>query len=376
MRLILLSVLLLFAMLFPSVVSAHPLPAVPIRADFEPDGSVTFRVEIETRIFEEEPELVQYLYLKDFLTMGEEERTELVEKARTYVEDRFQLIFEPGGEIKPDFTFRFTTWNNEPLKGAYDYVILTGTWKTQVPEGSTGYKVHATEKDQYTVESYALWQGQPLERWAGLWPNETSFTLDLAKLSQAPTATDVERHDFGPVVVSFARAGFMNVLPWSGIAFAGFVAALMLLARDWKSRMTQLGVYAAALAAMLVFGAAGIVNLPGWVVAPVLGVSVVVVALDNLFKPVFSRWRLLIVLVFGLVHGASLAAVLGDYRLVSDGILPGVSGFLAGVLGADLGIALVLGLLTFWLSDIAFRKFVAVPGSIALVILGGFLLVS
>lgn len=363
-------ILCLLLMFVPIFAGAHPVPAIPIRAYFQEDDSVTFRVEIETRAFEENPDQVQYVYFKDFLNFSERQRHELKSKARDYVRDRFDLIFEPGGEIEPDFKFEFTTWNNEPLRGAYDYVMLTGTWTTEVPEGSTGYKVKAGDKDQFVVESYQFWRDQPLERWAALWPNEMSFVRDLAKLREAEVATEVETHDFGPVVVSYLRAGLVSVFSWPGAELIIFALLLMLLVQEWKPRAIQAVAFLGAIALMLSLGSLGMLRFPVSLLAFLMGAGVLVIALDNIFRPGFTSWRILLVTLFGLVHGAVLARLLGDFRLVGDEAATGLIGFVGGIAAGLLAIFLVSWAITFWVRKPVFRRMIAVPGSIVLAVAG------
>ncbi len=361
--------LLLFV---PGVLMAHPEPDIPVRAYFQEDGDLRVTVELDTRVFADDPEMTQYLYFKDFLTLPETEREAFKRQAEAYLKPRVELIFEPGGKVEPEFEFDFTTWNGQPLVGAYDYVMVTGTWRTQVPPGSTGYKISASNANTLSVVFLNFYEGRKLERSAVLFPGESSFVQDLAKLAEAGVSQDSGEISGGAwkVFASFVRAGFVYFLP-NGLVHGAFLLALLFLSRTWRLRWRQIAVFALVLALGAVFVGPGLAKaLSGVVLGPILAIGVIVMAADTLFCPKWSPWRLYLVGVLGLAHGVGLGAMLGDLRQMGGQLFLSQAGYLTGILGGILAIVIPVHAATFWLSDAAFRNFIGLPGSILLIVAG------
>jgi hypothetical protein len=95
------------------------------------------------------------------------------------------------------------------------------------------------------------------------------------------------------------------------------------------------------------------------------------VALENIFRPTYGRFRILLVFVFGLIHGLGFAQRLIDERIPEGSVISALLGFNVGV---ELGQLAVIGLAiaaTFWLKDEEkYRRWVVIPAS-ALIALAG-----
>ena len=67
--------------------------------------------------------------------------------------------------------------------------------------------------------------------------------------------------------------------------------------------------------------ATGMVQISAAVVEPIIAGSIVVIALENVFYPRYSPWRLAVVFVFGLVHGLGFAGALSQLDLPASVLL-------------------------------------------------------
>ena len=116
---------------------------------------------------------------------------------------------------------------------------------------------------------------------------------------------------------------------------------------------------------------AGWVKLSPSVIEPIIAGSIVFVAVENIVRRDYSHWRLLVVFIFGLIHGLGFAVVMST-RLDSTSSL--VVGLLGINIGVELGQLAVIALAfaaTFWISSQEkYRKFVVVPGSILIALAG------
>jgi hypothetical protein len=112
------------------------------------------------------------------------------------------------------------------------------------------------------------------------------------------------------------------------------------------------------------------VDPPAHVVEPVIALSVVLAALNNLLGWFsLKRWRL--AFVFGLIHGFGFANVLLDLGLPTQALAVALGGFNVGVELGQLAIVVVFLSAAWWLRHTAFYRWVVVVGgSVAIAVIG------
>lgn len=163
-----------------AVLLAHPTPDIPVRGTFDADGTCTIRVEVDPRCFEPDAEAATYLMpiqMEKLMTAAE--RDALKMEAKAFAEKGLEFFFEPQGRVRPEFTWDFTTLGGGPLVNIDDPVMVTGTWRSRVPDGLQGYAIRATDAVKYAVVFENTLRGKPVERTAVLFPGEKSFLLDM-----------------------------------------------------------------------------------------------------------------------------------------------------------------------------------------------------
>jgi hypothetical protein len=128
------------------------------------------------------------------------------------------------------------------------------------------------------------------------------------------------------------RQGFLHVLPL-GLDHILFVLGLFFYQRAWRPLLAQSLAFTAAHTLTLGLAAAGIVPSQGPWIEPLIALSLVVIALENLHSAGNSRSRLRLAVVFGfgLIHGLGFAGALAVW------LVPG-EGFLKSLLSANLGV--------------------------------------
>lgn len=357
---------------------AHPVPDIPVRGVFESGGAATIHVEINPRAFDADPTNAPSLTNSTYRTLPAERRAELLRQAKELVARSIEFYLEPIGRQQPVFTFDFTGEAHKPLAGEEDVVVVMGTWKTNIPAGLTGWRIHAVPGQKLAIVFQNFIDGAPHPRVHVLFPGETSYTLDLAGLAGAtprgPTAGAISRE--GSAADSWftfgksLKDGFIHVLPL-GLDHILFVLGLFLLSRAWKPLLWQVTMFTLAHTLTLALATLGWVNVPASIVEPVIAASIAFVALENIFHPRYTRWRLVVVFVFGLVHGLGFAGALGALDRVPGSLLPRLIGFNLGVEGGQLAVISLAFLATAWLRDPAlYRRWIVVPGS-ALIALAG-----
>ena len=174
---------------------AHPLPDVAVRANFERNGDWTLQVEIDPRSFQPDPNVAPYLTNADLGVTPAEQQEKLKALAREYVQRVVEVVLEPPVEVKPDLKWEFTAAENAPLKLPEDPVMLTGTWRTKLPHGSTGYSIKALPAGTLSVLYQNIALGTKVPREQIRFPGETSYVLDLRTFTprtQAPPPITAE----------------------------------------------------------------------------------------------------------------------------------------------------------------------------------------
>ncbi len=365
------------------VALAHPIPDVPFRSFFEADGSAVIKIELDTRCFSQDPEAEPYLFLEEYLLLSEAERERLRDQARAYTEKVLQLSFEPGGAARPEWEFEFTTFRGQPLTRADDPVMLTGSWRLKDLSGLTGYQASSLPEAELSLLFLNYYRGEILRGIQVLFPGETSRVLDLSNLAEAETGDPDQSLIEGltapgnwATFTSFIRSGFVHVVPL-GMDHILFVLGLFLLSRHWKPLLLQVTAFTLAHTLTLGLAATGMVQVPASVVEPVIAGSIVVIALENIFYPRYTPWRLLVVFVFGLVHGLGFAGALSQLDLPASALLVGLLGFNLGVELGQLTVIAAGLLLTIWLRDPdRYRKAVVIPGSLAIAAMGAYWMIQ
>jgi hydrogenase/urease accessory protein HupE len=173
------------------------------------------------------------------------------------------------------------------------------------------------------------------------------------------------------VVETYLKLGFTHILP-KGTDHILFVLGIFLLSTRLKPVLLQVTAFTVAHTITLALTIYGVVSLARSVVEPLIALSIVYVAVENVRTSELKPWRVALVFAFGLLHGMGFAGVLTELGLPRSEFVPALLSFNLGVEGGQLtviGIALLLCGLPFrekpW-----YRARVVVPASIAIAAVG------
>ena len=128
----------------------------------------------------------------------------------------------------------------------------------------------------------------------------------------------------------YIPVGFDHIVPM-GLDHILFVLGLFFLTSRLGPLLWQISAFTLAHTVTLALGALGLVNIPGHIVEPLIAASIVFVALENIFSNGMSKWRPVVVFLFGLLHGLGFASVLGEFGLPQGQFIPALLGFNVGV---------------------------------------------
>jgi hypothetical protein len=282
-----------------------------------------------------------------------------------------RLILEADGVSIPwtfkveDMHRRAPTFLTEGAPG--DPPDLFGTIEATLPPGTR--KVEAAWNDplamvlMLTIGTGDEARMQPvLSSGRALIAERTSAEEPELKVAAAPS--------FGKWVL----LGFEHILP-KGVDHILFVLGLFLLVPKWKPLLQQTLVFTLAHSLSLAAASLGWVKIPSNPVEVTIAVSIAWVGIENLVVKSFHKWRLILVGVFGLIHGLGFAGVLADLLPADqpDKLPSALCGFNVGVELGQITVLLVAFACFGWLGE-RFKP-VKFAGSV-LVALAGLILVA
>lgn len=206
---------------------------------------------------------------------------------------------------------------------------------------------------------------QPTEMTIWLEADQESQPIVMARLEPPPSRSAIARTYFG--------LGFTHILP-GGLDHVLFVLGIFLLTRQLRPMLLQVSAFTIAHSITLGLTLYGVIALPSSVVEPMIALSIVYVALENLVTSELKPWRLALVFGFGLLHGMGFAGVLRELALPRGEFLTGLAAFNAGVEAGQLGVIVCAFLIVgSWARQREeYRRFVVLPGSAAIALTGLF----
>lgn len=171
-------------------------------------------------------------------------------------------------------------------------------------------------------------------------------------------------------LIEYLRLGYTHILPL-GLDHILFVLGLFLLSARLRPVLVQVTTFTVAHSLTLALALYGVVSLPSAVVEPLIALSIVYVAVENLRTERLTPWRIALVFLFGLLHGLGFAGVLSGLALPQQDLALGLFGFNVGVEAGQLtvigGAALLVG---WWRHEPWYHGRIVVPASLTIAAVG------
>ncbi|WP_234417039.1 HupE/UreJ family protein [Loktanella sp. Alg231-35] len=142
--------------------------------------------------------------------------------------------------------------------------------------------------------------------------------------------------------VDYIPVGFDHIVP-KGLDHILFVLGLFFLAARFRPLLLQVSLFTVAHTITLALAALGYTAFMDdfflgtfgiefiAVVEPLIALSIVYVAVENIFMKGISPWRPFVIFIFGLLHGLGFASVLAEFGLPEATFVPALIGFNVGV---------------------------------------------
>jgi hypothetical protein len=147
-----------------------------------------------------------------------------------------------------------------------------------------------------------------------------AHTINYA-LEKAPT-----QH----VVWYYLQLGVRHIIP-EGFDHILFVVSLCLLSTKIKTILWQATAFTVAHSITLALSMKSIIIAPSAVVEPIISLSILFVAVENILLTRLKPWRVGIVFMFGLIHGMGFASSLNEIGLPRNKFYTSILSFNGGV---------------------------------------------
>ncbi|MBS1566781.1 MAG: HupE/UreJ family protein [Bacteroidetes bacterium] len=184
---------------------------------------------------------------------------------------------------------------------------------------------------------------------------------------------ELERMSKTEAALLYLQLGFKHILPL-GFDHILFVLSLFLVNPRLKPVLWQATAFTVAHSVTLGLAMYHVINPPAAFVEPLIALSIVYVAIENIVSSRLKAGRIAVVFLFGLVHGLGFAGALGSLGLPQNAYLPSLIMFNVGVeLGQMAVILLAWFLLAKWWGEKPFyRNRIVIPVSVLIALVAGY----
>jgi hypothetical protein len=168
------------------------------------------------------------------------------------------------------------------------------------------------------------------------------FILFLSSTVSAHTINYVlEKAPTGNVIWFYLKLGYHHIIP-EGFDHILFICGLCLLSNRIKIIFWQATAFTVAHSITLALSMKSIIVAPGAVVEPIIALSILFVAVENILIKELKPWRIVLVFMFGLIHGLGFASALNEIGLPRNNFAASILSFNAGVELGQLSIIVLM----------------------------------
>ena len=240
----------------------------------------------------------------------------------------------------------------------------------EIPRLSTVYFSVKVEKMRPFIFQAKEKHGDIILRQGGLENGTTQYLLSGEKsvlISNNPRAQKSWANTFA----DYIPVGFTHIIP-KGLDHILFVLGLLFKTPKIYPLVFQISIFTLAHTITLGLSSAGLMNISAGIIEPLIALSITYIAAENIFKARLTKYRLVTIFSFGLLHGLGFASVLANFGLPQNYFLWALIGFNIGV---ELGqlVLLFAGYLILaytFKTKALYRTFVTIPGSLFIGLFG------
>lgn len=193
--------------------------------------------------------------------------------------------------------------------------------------------------------------------------NQPSKEFSLKKL--APKTTVIGS------IIDYIVIGIKHIIP-RGTDHILFILGLFLFSSQLRPLLLQITMFTIAHSITLGLAYANIIHLPAKIVEPLIALSIVYIAIENILIKKIYWHRLILIFSFGILHGLGFADVLKDFKLSDSSFFISLISFNIGVELGQLIIVLLAYFIISWKfkDKIWYHKLLITPISVIISMIG------
>lgn len=199
--------------------------------------------------------------------------------------------------------------------------------------------------DSPVVAGWIAPYGPLVLRQAGEGEEMYSGYLTSGALSDPLPRDGIAQVTAGTVFARYVVLGFEHIIP-KGLDHILFVMALFMFSRHLRPLLIQVSAFTVAHTVTLALASLDIVSVSPSIVEPLIALSIVYAAVENLWGGSIGWHRTALIFAFGLLHGLGFAGVLGEIGLDQSQFVLSLVAFNIGV---ELGQLAVIAFMLVWI---------------------------
>ena len=366
--------LILITAAFAATASAHDVPIARVNVELADGGAfeMSMRFDAASYIFGEhvEPALAERI-----LATPIEKIEEGIKLAREDFQRHLELWFD-GERVQPnEVEFPSVQAALAAIRRSPP-ALLTVIVKVHVPPEAQQFQVVFPEELVHASVT-VLRDGEPLMTAlvrAGQRSEPFPVSSQPAEQEQPTskvTSVPVAAPGFWKTAWQYLVLGFEHIMPPDGWDHILFVLGLFLLSVRMRPLLWQVTAFTAAHTFTLALAVTGMVQIPAQIVEPLIALSIVYVAVENIFTSKLKPWRPVVVFAFGLLHGLGFGRMLIELGLPRGQFTTALLSFTVGVEVGQLAvIAAALLVVGWWRHRVWYRSAVIIPASCCIALIG------
>ena len=183
----------------------------------------------------------------------------------------------------------------------------------------------------------------------------------------------LDKEDTGSVFLKYLVLGYEHIIPL-GFDHILFILCVFFLNTNIKQIILQASMFTVAHSITLGLAMYGIIKPPANIVEPLIALSIVFLAVENIYSNKVKPWRMVMVFLFGMVHGMGFAGALSQLGMPANAFATALISFNVGVELGQLSIIMLMYLCVakqfsakYW-----YRNRIVIPASLVIALVAGY----
>ena len=198
-------------------------------------------------------------------------------------------------------------------------------------------------------------------------------TIFIAAANAHVIQYELDKMDSSTVFTKYIAIGFQHIIP-TGLDHILFIICVFFLNKNLKQVVLQASMFTLAHSITLALAMYNIIQPVAAIIEPLIAFSIVLLAVENIFTDKIKPWRIIMVFLFGLIHGLGFAGSLSGLGLPSYAFANALISFNIGV---ELGqLAIILGMYVFvfklFSKKLWYKQRIVIPSSILIALIASF----